>query len=206
LSSEYMTLRQIAHRFDVHRSVARRWLLKEGYEFIEVRDRERGNQMVAALPWDVAADALHRRKDQGFGVVGVRRAKGEILTEAERHGYQVLRDVEQTEARRRAIERGDWVDDVSGYIMDERDPAAFTEAADYVADLEILAKEIMDHGEGSGNAFELIDLLHAMVDDYGELSMDAANMILFALDELETRWRELAVNYRGGGGKEVVEK
>jgi hypothetical protein len=186
LSSEYMTLRQIADRFGVHRTVARRWLLKEGYEFIEVRDRERGNQMVAALPWDIAADALHCRNDQGFSVVGVRE-KGEILTEAERQGYAVLHDVEQTEARRRAIERDEWVDEVSGYIMDERDPAAFTEAADYVADLEILAEEIMDHGEGSGNTFELIDLLHAMVDDYGELSGDAANMILFALGRLEKR-------------------
>jgi len=44
-----------------------------------------------------------------------------------------------------------------------------------------------------------------MVDDYGELSMDAANMVLMALTGLENRWREQAVNYRGDG-KEVGEK
>jgi len=200
-----MTLRQIADRFGVDRSVARRWLLKEGYAFDEVRDRERGNQMVAALPWDIAADALHRRKDQGFAVLGVKRERGAICTEAERQARAVLRDVEQTEVRRRAREDGLWVDEVSGFIMDTRDPAAFTEAADYVADLKTLASEIMEHSVGYGNAFELIDMLHAMVDDYGELSMDAANMVLMALTGLENRWREQAVNYRGDG-KEVGEK
>jgi hypothetical protein len=200
-----MTLRQIADRFGVHRSVARRWLLKEGYEFIEVRDRERGNQMVAALPWDIAADALHRRNDQGFAVVGVMREKGVIWTEAERQARAVLSDVEQTEARKRAIEHGRWVDDVSGFIMDTRDPAAFTEAADYVADLKNLVLGMMEPGEGYRNAFELIDQLHAMVDDHNELSHDAANMVLIALGGLKERWREQAVNYRGGGGREVGE-
>ena len=128
------------------------------------------------------------------------------LTEAERHGYQVLRDVEHTEVRRRAIERGRWVDEVSGFIMETRDPDEFTEAADYVADLTQLVQGMLDFSEGSGNAFELIDLLHAMVDDYDELSMDATNMLLFALKGLEKRWREQAVNYRGGGGKEVGQK
>lgn len=206
LSSEYMTLRQIADRFDVHRSVARRWLIKEGYEFIEVRDRERGNQMVAALPWNIAADALHRRSDQGFTVFGLKREKGEIWTEAEQQASSVLRDAEQTEARRRAIEHGRWVDEVSGLIMDARDPGAFTEAADYVADLRTLVSGMMDLGEGYGSAFELIDLLRAMVDDYPELSMDASNMVLFALSGIEKRWREQAVNYRGGGEKEVGEE
>jgi hypothetical protein len=206
LSGEYMTLRQIADRFGVHRSVARRWLLKEGYEFEEVRDRDHGNQMVAALPWDIAADALHRRNDQGFAVVGVKREKGAIWTEAERQARAVLRDVEQMEVRRRAIEDGRWVDEVSGFIMETRDPAAFAEAADCVADLKQLVRGMLDHSEGHGNAFELINLLHAMVDDHGELSMDASNMVSLALTDLERRWREQAVNYRGGGGKEVGEK
>ena len=189
-----MTLRQVADRFGVHRSVARRWLLKEGYEFEEVRDRERGNQMVAALPWEIATDALHRRNDQGFAVVGVEREKGAIWTEAERRARAVLSDVEQTEARSRAIERGGWVDEVSGFIMETRDPAAFTEAADYVADTKQLVREMLNHSEGDSNAFELIDLLHAMVDDYDELSHDASNMVLFALWDLEKRWREQAAN------------
>src|SRR5215204_3901877 len=161
-----MTLRHIADRFGVHRSVARRWLLKEGYEFIEVRDRERGNQMVAALPWDSAADALHRRNDQGFGVVGVKKEKGAIWTEAERQASAVLGDVEQAEARKRAIENDRWVDEVSGYIMETKDPAAFTEAADYVADLEKFVSEMMENSDGYGNTFELINTLRAMVDDH----------------------------------------
>jgi hypothetical protein len=201
-----MTLRQIADRFGVHRSVARRWCLKEGYEFEEVRDRARGHQMVAALPWDIAADALHRRKDQGFAVLGVKREKGALWTEAELHARAVLHDVEQTEARRRAIERGHWVDEVSGFTMETRDPAEFTEAADYVADLEQLVQAMLYHSEGHGNTFELIELLGTMVNDYDELSHDAANMVLIALTVLKKRWREQAVNYRGGGGKEVSEK
>jgi len=205
LSGEYMTLRQIADRFGVHRSVARRWLLKEGYEFIEVRDRERGNQMVTALPWDIAADALHRRKEQGFGVVGVKRERGEIWTEDERQAYAVLRDIEQAEARRRAIEQGRWVDEGSGFIMETKDPAAFTEAADYVADLKRLASGIIEYGIGHEETFELIDMLRAMVDDHNDLPQDPANMVLFALTGLEKGWREQARKYRTRSEGEVGE-
>ena len=196
MSDKYMTLRQIADRFRVHRSVARRWLLKEGYEFIEVRDHERGNQMVAALPWNIAADALHRGNDQGFGVAGVKGEKGAIWTETELQAAAVLSDVEREEARRRAKERGRWVDEVSGYMMETKDPVAFTEAADYVADLHRFVKEMMIHGDGYWNTFELIDLLRAMVDDHKELPMDPSNMILGALRRLESGWREQAAKYR----------
>jgi hypothetical protein len=206
LSNEYMTLRHIADRFGVHRSVARRWLLKEGYEFVEVRDRERGNQMVAALPWDIAADALHRRNDQGFGVVGLKRGEGAMWTEAEVQAHAVLCDVEQAQARKRAIEDGFWVDEVSGYIMEARDPAAFIEAADYTADLEKFVLEMMEHSHGGGKTFELIDTLRAMVDDHSDLSGDAANIILFALTRLAKGWREQAGKYRAQSEGEVDEE
>ena len=48
--------------------------------------------MVAALPIDIAADALHRRNAQGFGVVGLKSEKGMIWTEDELQAHGVLRD------------------------------------------------------------------------------------------------------------------
>jgi len=161
-----MTLRQIAERFGVARSVARRWLLKEGYEFVEVRDRQRGNQVVAALPIDIAADALHRRNKQGFAVVGLKAEKG-IVTEDELRAQAVLQDVTSAESRRRARERDDWVDEVSGYILDEKDHGAFAEAADYIQDIEKFVSEAIEHSDGYGNTFDLIGIVRTIVDDYG---------------------------------------
>jgi len=191
-----MTLRQIADRFDVDRSVARRWLLKEGYEFVEVRDRERGNQMVAALPINVAADALHHRKDQGFLVFGLKREKRKIITEDELKADAVLRHAVSTEGRRRAIERGEWVDEVSGFILEEKEPTTFTEAADYVTDVERLVSEIIEHSDGRGNTFDLIDQLRTMVEDSRNLNSDVMNMVPIALQRLAEQWREQAQEYR----------
>jgi len=175
-----MTLRHIAERFGVNRSVARRWLLKEGYEFVEVRDRQRGNQVVAALPIDIAADALHRRNKQGFAVVGLKAEKG-IVTEDELRAQAVLQDVTSAESRRRARERDDWVDEVSGYILDEKDHGAFAEAADYIQDIEKFVSEAIEHSDGYGNRFDLIGIVRTIVDDYGDLHGDAANMVLLGL-------------------------
>jgi hypothetical protein len=204
--TEYMTLRQIADRFGVDRFVARRWLLKEGYEFVEIRDPQRGNQMVAALPIDVAAEALHRRNDQGFTVIGVKREKNMIMTEDELQAHAILRDVTSAESRRWAIERGDWVDEVSGFVLDEKDPTAFTEASDYVADLEKFVEQTLEHSDGYGNTFDLIDTLRTMVDEYRDLHGDVANMILLGLEWLSRGWREQAAKYHAHGSGKASEE
>ena len=84
---------------------------------------------------------------------------------------------------------------MSGYILESKDPTVFTEASDYVADLEKLAQEAMEHGDGYGNTFDLIDQLRTMIDDYSDLHGDVANMVLFGLERLSKGWREQAEKY-----------
>ncbi len=138
-----------------------------------------------------AADALHRRNKQGFSVAGLKSEK-KVWTEDEERAHAVLRDTELAESRRRAIERGEWVDEVSGYILEEKDPIVFTEASDYISDLEKFVREIMDHGDGYGNTFALIEHLRIMIDESSDLYPDTTNMVLFGLDRLKEGWLEQA--------------
>jgi len=95
---------------------------------------------------------------------------------------------------------------VSGFILDEKDPTAFTEASDYVADLEKFVQQTMEYSDGCGNPFDLIDTLRTMVDEYRDLHGDAANMILLGLKRLSEGWREQAAKYHAHGSEQASEE
>ncbi len=52
---------------------------------------------------------------------------------------------------------------MSGFVLDEKHPPAFTEVSDYVADLAKFVDQMMEHSHVYGDTFGLIDSLRTMV-------------------------------------------
>lgn len=58
---------QLAKEFGLDRSNTRRYLIKNGFEFVRIREGSAGNQKVIALSDEDADRARCLRKEQGFG-------------------------------------------------------------------------------------------------------------------------------------------
>jgi hypothetical protein len=65
---DVVTLHQLSRQFGIHVTNVRKWLLKEGFRFRFIRLEESGNQLCAALNREEAAQAINRRRKQGFRV------------------------------------------------------------------------------------------------------------------------------------------
>lgn len=63
--NEYMTLKEVAEKTGLDRSNSRKWLIKNGFSFIQVRDEE-SKQLVNALIIEDAERAIELRARQGF--------------------------------------------------------------------------------------------------------------------------------------------
>lgn len=70
ITSQYVTLGELAERIGLDRSNARKWVLKSGFSFFKVRDPRTGNQLVAAVTADEAETLMELRQDQGYGATG----------------------------------------------------------------------------------------------------------------------------------------
>jgi len=62
---EYVVLKEISRRIGLDRSNTRKWLLNQGFVFIQIRDRE-SRQAVNALTTEDAERAVDLRAQQGF--------------------------------------------------------------------------------------------------------------------------------------------
>jgi len=66
--ADVVTVARLAEYFNVDRSVARKWLVKNGFKMRFIRLEETGNQLSAALSRGEATEAINWRKTQGFRV------------------------------------------------------------------------------------------------------------------------------------------
>ncbi len=63
-----VTVAWLAECFGVKKSVARKWLVKNGFQMRFIRQEENGNQLCAVLSRSEAVAAMKSRKAQGFRV------------------------------------------------------------------------------------------------------------------------------------------
>ncbi len=64
--SDYVTLEQIAHDMGLDRSNTRKYILKKGFTFLQVRTKEARGQMVNALTVEDAEAVKETRRKEGF--------------------------------------------------------------------------------------------------------------------------------------------
>jgi transposase-like protein len=73
-SDEVVTLAELARRFGLDKSNARKWLQRNGFKFEKVRSEEARNQLILALRREDAEAAIELRRQQGYAVDGRRSA------------------------------------------------------------------------------------------------------------------------------------
>ncbi len=121
------------------------------------------------------------------------------MTEDERKARDdVTREATQNEARRRAIERGEWVDEVTGFVLERNNPESFAEAAAVMRDLSRIAEELLGYPDDAKNLRTVLVSVLKLADRLEEAGpdMDRDNMLLFGLDKLVEGWEDQARRYR----------
>jgi len=73
-SDEVVTLAELARRLGLDKSNARKWLRRNGFNFLRVRSVEARNQTTLALRREDAEAAIELRRQQGYAVDGRRNA------------------------------------------------------------------------------------------------------------------------------------
>lgn len=121
------------------------------------------------------------------------------MTEDERKARDdVMREAAQDEARRRAIERGEWVDEMTGFVLERNDPESFAEAAAVMRDLSRIAEELLGYPDDAKNLRTVLGSVLRLVDRLEEAGpdMNRDNMLLFGFDKLIAGWEDQARRYR----------
>jgi hypothetical protein len=67
-NADLITVEKIAIQFNIDRTGARKWLIKEGFKFRRILLEENRNQLCLALTRRDAAEAIRRRVSFGFRV------------------------------------------------------------------------------------------------------------------------------------------
>lgn len=109
--------------------------------------------------------------------------------------------------RAQAIERGVPIDEVTGTILDDCEPAEiFADAADVMGNFRDIAVAMLEYSEGDTNRGDLLDTVLNQADKLKVSSVDSESseselsVLLFSgFDEVIKGWSDQAERYRNQG-------
>jgi hypothetical protein len=105
--------------------------------------------------------------------------------------------------RAQAIERGAPVDEVTGMLLDEREPAEIlAAAADFMGDFRDIASAMLEHSEGGSNLRGVLDTVLNRADKLeasSYLDSELPDLLFFGFNKVIEAWSDQAERYRNQG-------